>query len=704
MFKNMKLGTKISVGFASLIVIAVALGGMATWCMLGVKQAATALAEQNVPEVGIGNDVERDSLSTMYATRGYAFTEEKQYLDTARKDLEEVKKGLKEAKDHAAKFDDAPLKQRAEKAEAKVLEYEGLLNDTVTRTEALNKDTDTLNVTAARYIKVCADYIDSQNKKLYEALKGQGAAANPVAAAATATADPAAKPAETHAGLNATEITDRVAKIAVANEIVDLGNAIRVGCWKAQTERDPKLFQEAQAKFTEVNKKLDDLKAVTKQDVNLRQIEDCRAAGKAYNDGMTSFLANWLAREELGKKRGATGNEVLELARTTSTSAMEEATKASTDAAASLSTASLTMIIGLSIGVVVGVLLAVFITRGITTALKRIIEGLNSGAEQTASAAGQVSSASQSLAEGASEQAAAIEETSSSIEEMSSMTKQNAGNAGEAKNLAATTRDSAAKGVEAMGKMSAAINDIKKSADKTAKIVKTIDEIAFQTNLLALNAAVEAARAGDAGKGFAVVAEEVRNLAQRSAEAAKNTANMIEESVKNAENGVAISAEVGKSLTEIAEVAGKVNDLVAEIAAASNEQSQGIDQVNTAVTQMDKVTQSNAANAEESASASEELSAQAEQLRGMVAELVAMVGGAKATATATVHQPNATHHDAGHHDLVHHDATAKTPAAAKKKALTHLVAHGGDGNGHGKAHSNPEDVIPMNSEKELSRF
>lgn len=279
------------------------------------------------------------------------------------------------------------------------------------------------------------------------------------------------------------------------------------------------------------------------------------------------------------------------------------------------------------IGVISSILLAYFITRSITVPVKRVIDGLTSGSEQVASASQQLSSSSQQLSEGASEQASSLEEISSSLEEMASMTKQNAENSRQANSLAQEADTASNSSTEAMTKMSNVILSIKASSDETAKIIKTIDEIAMQTNLLALNAAVEAARAGEAGRGFAVVAEEVRNLAQRSAEAAKNTATLIEEAQKNSERGVSASEEVNTSLSDISEKVLKVNQLIAEVSAASIEQSQGIDQVNTAVAQMDKVTQNNAANAEESSSSSEELSGQAQNLNAMVADLVKVVNG-----------------------------------------------------------------------------
>jgi methyl-accepting chemotaxis protein len=265
--------------------------------------------------------------------------------------------------------------------------------------------------------------------------------------------------------------------------------------------------------------------------------------------------------------------------------------------------------------------------------LESALSQVGEATEQVAGASGQISSGSQSLAQGANEQAGSLEEVSASLEEMASMTRQSADNANAAKLLAGEANEHASTGTDAMARMSTAIVKIKDSSDQTAKIVKTIDEIAMQTNLLALNAAVEAARAGEAGRGFAVVAEEVRNLAQRSAQAAKNTADMIAESVKNAEAGVKISQEVSVSFDKISTSARKVNDLIGEIASASKEQAQGIKEVGTAVSQMDKVTQQNAANAEESASASEELSSQAEELQAMVGQFK-IARSAKAASTS----------------------------------------------------------------------
>jgi methyl-accepting chemotaxis protein len=347
---------------------------------------------------------------------------------------------------------------------------------------------------------------------------------------------------------------------------------------------------------------------------------------------------------------------------------------AKTEAAAldaDMTVASQISLAGAGVIFVIALAAAIAMIRRLVKTLAEIIRQLFNSSDQVASASHQISAASQSLAEGATEQAAGLEETSSSLEEMSSMTKQNADNAQLANTLAAEARTAAQSGAESMQRMSRAIDDIQQSSDKTAKIIKVIDEIAFQTNLLALNAAVEAARAGEAGKGFAVVAEEVRNLAMRSAEAAKNTATMIEESVKNAKNGVAISTEVSKALEGIVGGIAKTTDLVGEIAAASSEQAQGIDQVNTAVTQMDKVTQQNAANAEQSASASQELNAQANAMNAIVETLVALVEGASAQgrSSATKSPSRLGLSDQAFHRIA--DGTQK-PTSAPKNAINSL--------------------------------
>ena len=367
-----------------------------------------------------------------------------------------------------------------------------------------------------------------------------------------------------------------------------------------------------------------------------------------------------------------------------------------------LAVSALSILAGLGLGL----LLASSIGKGLT----RVIDALTAGSEQISSASGQVSQSSQSLAEGASEQASSLQETTASLERLATMTKQNSENAREADQMAGSARGEAEGSRTAMDRMGQAIGKIKDSADQTARIIKTIDEIAFQTNLLALNAAVEAARAGDAGKGFAVVAEEVRNLARRSAEAAKSTASLIEESQKNAEQGVSVSKEVGDILGRIVGKVQKLAQLIADVSAASDEQAKGIDQIGAAMGQMDKVTQSNAASAEESASASEELFAQAKELGDMVVVLVGIVkGGSTGSAPEQAHRSVKA-------PAARHDAPAKLRKPAPKASARHSASpvSGGDWspqpmaqtarNGQSNGHPvRAESIIPL-SDDDLKDF
>ena len=288
-------------------------------------------------------------------------------------------------------------------------------------------------------------------------------------------------------------------------------------------------------------------------------------------------------------------------------------------------------------GVVLVLCLAVYwcLSRFVITPVGKIISGLEECAVQVTSASGELSGSAHQLAEGASEGAASLEETSASLEEVSTMARRNADNAAECNTLMREVNTVMGKANQSMAAQTVAMGEISKASEQTSKIIKTIDEIAFQTNLLALNAAVEAARAGEAGAGFAVVADEVRNLAMRAAEAARNTANLIEGTVLKVKEGEDLLVRTNEDFCEVAEVAAKVGSLVDEIAVASNEQTTGLDQVNSAITEIDRVTQQTAASSEEAASASEELSAQAEYMKKFVDDLSVLVSGGESSAPGT---------------------------------------------------------------------
>jgi methyl-accepting chemotaxis protein len=289
------------------------------------------------------------------------------------------------------------------------------------------------------------------------------------------------------------------------------------------------------------------------------------------------------------------------------------------------------VVIFLSAMVCIGMLLFWFfsfvLVRAITRPIRNVITGLTESARQVASSSSHVSASSRHVADGTSEQAASIEETSSSLEEMSSMTQQNAENTKHVDLLMKETKEIVAMANSSVKELNAAMEEIVSASDETSKIVKSIDAIAFQTNLLALNAAVEAARAGEGGAGFAVVSDEVRRLALRAGDAAKNTAHLIESTVIRIREGVEIARKTEEGFSRGGDIIAKIGELVREITEASNAQAQGIEEINRAVYQIEKVVQENATHADQSAAASNDMTTQFQQLNAFVEQLSGILHG-----------------------------------------------------------------------------
>jgi methyl-accepting chemotaxis protein len=606
MFKRMSLGVKIATGFSVVLLAALVIGLVAFFSTFIIVGSSQTLSQEFMPLVKLANNIERNYHEAMFSISQYTTTGEETFvqdgiasIQTIKNDLDSVDALIEESSSLQS------MSSVVTDARIKVTEYETVISDMQDLFAQIDRNKKVLTRTSELFRKNCNDYLNNQKNQIVM-LQFTGSE--------TQTQD----------------IADKINKINGINEIISAGNTIRFASLQLEIDKNLDNARAAMSNFETINKNIEQLKNMQETDTLMRKLDQTLVAMTAYESAMNNMLKNWSDLNALTKRSSELAEIVLNKTLEVANMGIDNTSKSAQGTTGIIDTASNAIVITLIAGLVVGIFIALMITRGVTRNIRKVILALRQGSEQVFGASNQVSNASTQMAAGASAQASSLEEVSSSLEQMASMTQHNAANAKQANALAQEASNSAANGNEAMKRMNEVISKIKASADETAKIVKTIDEIAFQTNLLALNAAVEAARAGESGKGFAVVAEEVRNLAQRSAEAAKTTSQLIEESQTNSASGVDASAEVTKILNEIFESANKVSGLVSEVATASEEQAEGIQQINNAVTQIDKITQENAANAEESSAASKDLSSQSRQLSRMVLTLQTIVAGAKA--------------------------------------------------------------------------
>jgi methyl-accepting chemotaxis protein len=631
--KEAKLGSKIGFAFGLLIMITLALGGIGILNMMAIGKEADQLSRQFLPEVKTANELERRALLTMHAIRGYCLTGNLDSLKAGRGELESLRMALSRAQSLANDYPAlATLRKNIDKAQDALKNYEDLLNQSEEQEGALFSARLIMDQAAAAYMIGCYGLLTDQNQ---------------------------AMGIEITEGATAKRLTERLNKITLVNNVIDLGNLVRIANFKSQASRKPDLIKSSLHFFDQIDQKLAELKGITRLEQNLSQINDIKSASDVYKDAIETYVKSLTTLQKLDKQLEAMGNNLLLVARTTAEAGLRQTQSVAGLTVYTLDNLTLITLAGLLAALFVGIFFAVITTKKVTKPLKAaakalglasrgdfrikldekhlqrgdelgdmmrdmqtMVGGLSSTVREVtqatdvvATSASEISLGTQDLSERTQRQASAIEETASAIEEMTSSVQHNAQNSRQANELARHAALTASKGGKVVEATVEAMAKVTESSKKISDITSVVNEIAFQTNLLALNAAVEAARAGEAGRGFAVVAGEVRSLAGRSASAAKEIKALITDSVEKVEQGNQLVGESGRILSEIIDNIQDVAETVAGITASTQEQAVGIEEVNKAVIEMDQVVQHNAALVEEAAGASQQMALAAEDLR-----------------------------------------------------------------------------------------
>jgi methyl-accepting chemotaxis protein len=543
MLSNQKLGTKISLGFAALIVIAAVIGGVAVSSMKTVQGKSDVLVQEYIPEVKVASAIERYSLTTMYAMRGYGLSGEEKYLSDGRKSLAEVKKYLADATTLAEESKQlVKLKAEVGTVAEYVSTYEGLVEDTVQANTDTVKHRSELDVAAAAYMKECMDFLAMQYEMVQEDLD---------------------------AGVEKAMLEERLKKITVINAAIELGNECRVATWKAQARRDLQGLQNAQKYFAEMDKKFEELKPITRKEVNIQQIAAAKVAAADYKEAMSELLIDEQALEDLGKTRDAAASRVLQGARDTASKGIERTETSTAEVNKSLSSSSTLVVTGLVIATVMGIILAIAITRGISVPVKAI----TNYASRIAGGDLDVEVLHEDRGDEIGQLAQSFKQMSQSLREQAEVAEQIAQG-----NLAVQTTPRSDKDVlgNALSRM------VKSLREQTQAIVEAADVLLTTTNEVLVSSSQLAASATETSTAVSqttTTVEEVKQTSQSSNEKAKQISQEFQQTAQISQAGEKATQDTINGMNLIKEQMESIAENIVRL----SEQSQTVGEIISSV-------------------------------------------------------------------------------------------------------------------------